>query len=328
MRIPIIYLYIQRILASIVILFLVVSLIFIITRLQPGDASSSFISPRISPKLIEQIKSDYKTESGIAKQYFAFVTNFIQGDFGISFSYRKPVIEVIKNYLPFTIIFGIVTFLFQLIVSFFLAVISVKTRGTFFDRIIKKSNIVLYSTPAFVTGLFFLLIFSLQLKIFPSSGLSSLDIYQKSWGGKIIDYIFHLTLPVLTLSLTLIPIYFKLLRDNLDNLLDAAFIVNLRSMGMKENIILFKHVIPNSLPPLISSAGIDFGFLLSGALITEIIFGLPGMGRLTVGAIFANDYPLILGCCFLASAFMILSNLLADIIRGMIDRRSIKGMLE
>jgi len=163
--------------------------------------------------------------------------------------------------------------------------------------------------------------------MFPSSGLSSFDSDSMSFAGRAADYLRHLILPLITLSLGGMAVYYKYLRDNLEETLNKTFVLNLRAHGFSEKEIVRKHVIPNSIGPLISVAGVELGILFSGALITEVIFGLPGMGRLTINAILARDYPLVTGCTFTAGVLVIISNLAADLVKAKIDKRLLKGIM-
>jgi peptide/nickel transport system permease protein len=134
-------------------------------------------------------------------------------------------------------------------------------------------------------------------------------------------------MPVITLSIGGLAVFYRYLRDSLEETMNKQFVLNLRANGFDEKTILLKHIIPNAAGPLIAVAGVELGILLSGALITEVIFGLPGMGRLAVNAILERDYPLIIGCMLTAGILIILSNLAADIIRTKIDKRLIRDIL-
>jgi peptide/nickel transport system permease protein len=135
-----------------------------------------------------------------------------------------------------------------------------------------------------------------------------------------------MVLPLVTLSLPFIAEYYKYLRDNIEEVMSMPFIENLRANGLSENKIMWKHVMPNAISPLISIAGVEFGLLFSGALIVEVIFALPGMGRLTVEAIFSRDYPLIVGCTFFSGLLILFTNLVADVVKALIDKRLLKGI--
>jgi peptide/nickel transport system permease protein len=136
-----------------------------------------------------------------------------------------------------------------------------------------------------------------------------------------------MVLPLVTLSLGGIIVFYKYLRDNLVEVYNKSFVENLRMHGFSEKEITKKHVIPNAISPLISVAGVELGLLFGGALITEVIFSLPGMGRLTVNAILSRDYPLVIGCTFIAGILVIITNLVADLIKAKLDKRLVKGII-
>lgn len=319
---------IKRIAASFIVLFLMISFLFILLRLSPGDPVQKFISPELSPELAAKVKDSFKLNSSAFDQYKSFIINLAQGDLGISYNYRIPVLSVIKEFLPFTILLSGLSFIFQVFTAFFLALISVKKINSGIDRIFSKISLVLYALPSFVTGVLLIFLFSETIDLFPASGFRSFDHDSFSFTGKMLDYFIHLVLPLITLSLSGIALFYRYLRDNLEDVFNKTFVLNLRANGVGEKEIAWKHVIPNAVSPLIAAAGIELGVLLSGSLITEVIFGLPGMGRLTVNAIFARDYPLIVGCTLVAGILIILSNLLADLLKAKIDKRLLlKGIL-
>jgi peptide/nickel transport system permease protein len=214
-----------------------------------------------------------------------------------------------------------------MVISFYLAIKSVRNNGGRFDKTVSKLSVIIYATPAFVLGVFLIYVFSVKLNLFPSSGSKSLDYDSFSFFGKVGDYFWHLTLPLITLSSAGIAMFYKYLRDNLEETYQQPFIINLRASGYDEKVILKKHVLPNAIKPLISVAGIELGMLLGGVLITEIIFGLPGMGRLMINSIFARDYPLVIGCTLTAAFLMVLTNFVADLLKMKLDKRMIKGLM-
>ena len=318
---------IKRILSSLLVLFLLITFLFFLLRISPGKPYQKYISPELSPKLSSLVKESFNLNSSLPDQYKSFVINLIRGDFGISYTYRIPVIEVIKKYLPFTLIFSFISFIIQLLMGFFLAVISIKKINGFWDKTISKTSLALYSIPSFVIGVSLIFFFSDLLKIFPSSGLDSFDFNSYNFLGKLADYATHMILPLITLSLGGIIIFYKYLYDNILEVYNKSFVENLRMHGLTEKEITRKHIIPNAISPLISVAGVELGLLFGGALITEVIFSLPGMGRLTVNAILSRDYPLVVGCTFIAGVLVIITNLFADIIKAKIDKRLVKGII-
>lgn len=320
-------LFIKRIISSFIILFLIITLVFFLVRLSPGDPSQKFISPSLSPQLVDEIKESLNLDEPLHLQYLGFLAGAFQGDLGISYNFRRNVVSVIMDYLPFTLLFVTISFIIQLLVSFWLAIKAVKKINGLFDRTLSKLILFFYAAPVFVTGVFLVFIFSELLGLLPSSGLKSYDFQEYNFFGKILDYILHLILPVVTLSFIEITIFYKYLRDNLEDVYNELFILNLRANGMTEKNILVKHIIPNTINPLITIAGIELGIMLGGTLIIEVVFGLPGMGRLTIDAILTRDYPLVIGCSLIAGALIIVANLVADIIKVVIDKRLLTGSL-
>ena len=318
---------IKRIFSSLIILFLIITFLFFLVRISPGDPVQKFVNPTLSPKLAEQVRESLNLDKPIHMQYIGFLTSAISGDLGVSYNFRRDVTSVILEYLPFTLLFTSVSFIFQMIVSFWLSIKSVKKINGLFDRALSNITLLIYATPVFVIGVFLVFIFSELLNIFPSSGLSSYDSADFSFWARLTDYIYHLILPIITLSLIEIAIFYKYLRDNLEDVYNKLFVLNLRASGVSEKDILLKHVIPNAINPLITIAGIELGIMLGGTLIVEVVFGLPGMGRLIIEAIFTRDYPLVIGCSLVVSFLIIFSNFLADIIKAFLDKRLLTGSL-
>lgn len=318
---------IKRAVTSLVVLFLLITFVFFLLRISPGDPSQKFISPQLSPELAKKVKESFNLNSPLWMQYEAFLINLVKGNLGISYNYRLPVTSVIEEYLPFTLIFSSISFLIQVLSGFLLALLTVKKRSGLFDKAVSKVSLAVYATPSFVIGVILIFFFSEKLNLFPSSGLRSFDSGSFSFFQNFEDYLSHLVLPLITLSLPGIALFYKYLRDNFEDVYNRQFVINLRSLGFTEKEITRKHVIPNAINPLISVAGIELGILFSGALITEVIFALPGMGRLTINAILTRDYPMVIGCSLVAGILIILSNLAADIIRANLDKRLINGSL-
>lgn len=304
-----------------------ITLLFILLRISPGDPVQKYISPELSQELAEKVRESFNLNSSIFQQYKSFLLSLLKGNLGVSYNFKEPVVDVILNHLPFTIVFSLMSFLVQVIVGGLLAIIAVRHINKPLEKLLTKVNLILYAIPSFVVGVFLIIILSEIFNLLPSSGLRSLDYDSFSLIEKIADYLLHMIMPVITLSLAGIAVFFRYLRDCFEETLNKPFILNLKANGYDNRTILIKHVLPNSAGPFISAAGVELGILLSGALITEVIFGLPGMGRLAVNAIMQRDYPLIIGCTLAAGALVILSNLLADIIKSKIDKRLLKDVL-
>ena len=316
-----------RFLSSILTLFLLVSFLFIIIRLSPGDPTDKYISAKLGTELSERISEKFSLNQPITDQYLSFISNVFRGDMGVSYNYRRPVFEVIWEYFSFTLIFASISFILQIILSIWLALLVIKKQNRWLDNFVSNASVLAYSIPAFVLGVALIYIFSVSFNLFPISGLKSLDYEYLPFFTQVLDKLHHLFLPLITLTAAGVALFYKYIKDSMDELKNQTFVLNLRSSGLDEKIILKNHILPNAIRPLISVAGIELGILLGGTLITEVIFSLPGMGRLTVDSIFSRDYPLVIGCAFTAGAVMILANFLADIIKLKIDKRLVKGIL-
>lgn len=319
--------FIKRAATSVIILFLTISFLFFLVRVAPGNPAQKYLSPNLSPQLLEKVKSSFQLDKPITEQYISFLENSVTGDLGISYKYHRPVSEVILEVLPFTIFFALSAFTIQFIGGLLLAFFAFRHYKKSLDKILSRGSIFLYAIPSFVSGVFFIFLFSVQLKIFPSSGIKTVGSLEENFAVLILDYVHHLFLPVMVLALTGLPVYFKYFRESFEENQQKLYTVYLRANGVSERRIYLQHIIPNSLNSIIAYAGVDLGILFSGALITEVVFSLPGMGRLAVNAIFERDYPLIIGCTLTAGLLVIITNLFADLIRMKIDKRLVKGLI-
>ena len=327
MRSVIIKTLIKRFLSSLLTLFLLVSFLFIIIRLSPGDPTDKYVSAKLGNELSERIAEKFSLNEPVIDQYFSFIKNALNGDMGVSYNYRLPVFQVIWEYFSFTLVFATISFILQIILSIALALWVIKKQNRRLENFISNTALLVYSIPAFVLGVALIYLFSVNLNLFPISGLKSLDYDNFSFFSKVLDKVYHLVLPMITLTAAGIALFYKYIKESMDEVLHQVFVTNLRASGVDEKSILRRHIIPNALRPLISVAGIELGILLGGALITEVIFSLPGMGRLTIQSVLSRDYPLVIACVFTAGVVMILANFLADIVKLKIDKRLIKGIL-
>ena len=316
-----------RLLSSLLTLFLLISFLFFLIRLSPGDPTDKYITAKLGNELSERIEAKFSLNEPVTDQYISFVSNLFTGEFGISYNYHLPVFEVVWEYFSFTLVFVGISFIIQLIFSLWLAIRIVKTRNKWLENILENFSLFVYSIPAFVLGVSLIYIFSVHLNLFPISGLKSIDSNDLSFFPLLLDKLNHLVLPLITLSAAGIVLFYKYIKESIDEVKNQTFVLNLRASGVEEDTILKKHILPNAIKPLISVGGVELGILLGGTLITEVIFSLPGMGRLAINSILSRDYPLVIGCVFTAGTFMILANFLADIVKLKLDKRLIKGIL-
>ena len=316
-----------RILSSILVLFFVVSFVFIIIHVSPGNPAHKYLSPKFSPELYQEISDSYNLNSPIITQYFSFIKNVFLGDLGVSYNYRESVATVIFPYLKFTMVFATLAFVSQIVISFLLVYFVISCNSKIFAKYLSNINLTIYSVPVFITSVFLIYLFSYQLNLFPSSGLKSIGFGEINVFQRIGSIIHHLILPLVASSLIGIPIFYKYLLDSVKSNVNKLFVKNLEVIGIAKKKILFKHVFPNSINSVIAVAGIEYGILLGGSVIVETIFALPGMGRLTMSAVITRDYPLIIGTVLTSAIIIMFVNLLADLSRVVIDKRLFKGLV-
>lgn len=302
-------------------LFLIVTIIFILIRLTPGDPAAKYISPELSGDLAEKVRISFNLNESILVQYASFIKNMFTGDFGVSYQYHQPVFKVIEEYLPFTALFALTSFAIQFLIGLSAAAYIVRKGNRFLTKLFDSIALGVYSLPTFIIGVFLIYIFSLKLKLFPSADIYSLNFDDLNFVSKVYEIFIHAVLPLVTLSLPGVVVFYRYAKENIYSIKEKNFIRYLYSNGLSEKKIYKEHIIPNLLPQLISISGVELSILLSGALITEVLFNLPGMGRVTVTAILQRDYPLIVASTFISGAFVLLCNLICDILRGAIDKR-------
>lgn len=297
----------RRIAVAIPLILTIVTLVFLMLRLGlPGDPAQLLAGDRATPELIEQIRKNLGLDRPIHEQYLIFLRDAMQGDLGDSSTFRQPVIELIGSAFPFT---AIITFLTVVIGTFLGIVVGIVTalwRKTLLDNVTMVVVIFFYSIPTFWMGLMLILIFSVQLRWLPVQGSGT-------WQ--------HFVLPVATLSLNQVALIGRLTRNSLIETMNMDFIRTARAKGLRQRDVLIRHALKNTLIPVVTVTGISVGALLGGAVITETIFGLPGVGRLAIQAINNRDYPMIQGTVMLVAISFVFVNLIVDILYVYIDPR-------
>jgi len=283
-----------------------------------------YVSPKLSQELVNSVTESFGLNQSLYQQYISFCENIFKGELGISYTHRMEVSKVISHYFPFTATFALIVFLLEFLLAIFLAKFLYHKNNESLDKFVQKLGMGFYCFPSFVVALFLIYIFSIKLNLLPSSDLKSLDYDKMTLMGKTADYIKHMVLPVLTLLLSGFFVLFIYLHEKVKEISNKDFILKSRAEGKTESVIFWRHIFPNAVGPFLTISGIEVGILLSGTLITEVIFSLPGMGRLTVEAMLSRDYPLIVGITLLSGSLIIAANLITDLIRAFIDKRTIR----
>ncbi len=261
----------------------------------PGDASM---------QEIEELREQLGFNDPLVKQYLRFITNALRGDFGDSLYYHVPAMSLILERLPASLELAVVAMAFALLVAIPLGVISAVRRGTFIDMGAMLTALFGLSMPHFWLGIMLVLLFSVKLGWLPTSGRGGFE---------------HLIMPSIALGLSLLALFARLTRSVMLEVLGQDYIRTARAKGLKEHWVVGKHAIKNALIPLVTVAGMQFGFLIGGTVIIETVFAWPGVGRLVVQAIFNRDYPLVQATVLVLAVIFVLVNLLVDLLYVYLD---------
>lgn len=295
--------------------FLLIGVVaFVLVRLLPGDPVSNLLGDHATDATIARLQAQLGLDQPIWLQFLLFVRNAAQGDFGDSIAYHVPVAQLIAERLPVTIILAGLATLIAINLAVPLAFISAVNANRWPDHLIRAVFQVGLSSPIFYVGLILLTVFAAALRWFPVGG----------YGEGTLDHFYHLFLPALALALSFSAVIMRSLRAAILSVLTAEFVDFARSKGLTQQIILLRHVLRNALISTVTLVGLQIGSLLGGAVITESVFAVPGVGRLMVESIFARDYTVIQALTMALAIVVSLTFLATDLIQMWLDPRSAK----
>jgi peptide/nickel transport system permease protein len=317
---PFIRFLIRRILQAIPLILAVIVLNFFIIHLAPGDPAEILAGEMATPEWIEKTRKDFGLDKPLFEQLLIYVGKALRGDLGYSYTFRQPVLLLIAERVPATLLLMGTALIIAVVMGIVLGVISSKKPYSLFDNFVTSASLAGYSIPIFWLGQVLMLLFVLWLPLFPVGGMTSL---RQEYTGilYVADVLRHLLLPALTLSTWYLAIIFRLTRSTMLQVLREDFIVLARSKGLDENTVFYRHALKNGLLPIVTFVGMTIGLMLGGAVLTETVFGWPGLGRLMYVSMFARDYPVLLGILIFVSTTVILSNLITDIVYALVDPR-------
>ncbi len=298
---------------------------FFLFRVLPGDPARSLTRGRVvTEDQLDLFREQYGLDQPLPQQFLTYLQNTAQGDLGVSIRYNVPVSELIVDRMwPTIALVGLSTVLATLI-GVYLGMLSAWRRGGRFDKVSTGSTLTLYAMPEWWLGL--MLIAGLSVGagplpgIFPTGGLNSIDADPSSLSG-LLDSLWHLTLPVLTLTLAYLAEYSLIMRSSLLDELGEDYLVTARAKGLRDVMVRRRHAVPNALLPTTTLAALNIGFVVSGAITIETIFSIPGLGLLSYEALSIPDYDVLQGTFLLASAAVIGANFVANLIYGVLDPR-------
>ncbi|HEV8538466.1 MAG TPA: ABC transporter permease [Bacteroidota bacterium] len=312
---------IKRTTTALVLLFGLVTIMFLILHLSPGDPVSAMISPTLPSAVAERLRLEFGLDQTLPVQYGRWLKNALAGDFGVSFGHQRPVGEVIADVLPNTVILATTAILLEIILGITFGMFAARHQDSLLDRIVTNAGLAIYTLPAFWIGFLLLAVFSYQLGIFPSSQMHSIGMESAPPLSRFLDFARHLVLPAVTIAIPGTAAVARFFRTHLTSVQQEEYVTFARSLGISNKKVFLFYELPNAISPVITVLGLEIGTLLAGAVVTETMFAWPGMGRLVVVAIFSRDYPLVMGCTLVSGVIIILGNLLADGLHSIVDPR-------
>jgi peptide/nickel transport system permease protein len=314
---------IKRTGSRIITFVVVISIIFFLARSAGTDPFERYLSedPRIPLAQIQRLRARFGLDKPLHLQYLDFIKNTLQGEFGYSLYYKRPVFDIVMERLPWTLFLLSISIILSTILSFVVGVYFAWKRGTKTD--ILGTNICMFirSTPHFWLGMILLLVFAYYYPIFPLFGARTPGIHYANTFEYIKDILYHATLPLTTLLLREVGMYVLYMRNSTVEVLGEDYMVTAKAKGVPAWSLMFHHAARNAMLPMVTVTAMRFGFMVNGAILTETVFSYPGTGRLIYQAITNDDFFLLQGAFFIVSITVLAANLIADIICGWLDPR-------
>jgi len=311
---------IKRLVYALIVLYVILTLNFVLFRVMPGDPTKMIIDPNFTPEAKAELRRQYGLDDPPLKQYFTYMGNLLKFDMGLSFSTRRPVWSELKERLPNTIKLFLCTFILTSLTGMRLGVKAAANPGSFTDRVVITAGLFTNAVPTFFIQLLMLLLFGYYWPILPIHGTMSAPPPAGAW-NVFLDRLWHLVLPVTSNMIVGFGSWALYARNTMTEALGQDYIVTARAKGISEKDVLYHHALRSVLPPIVTLLFMSLPGMVSGAVITESIFSWHGVGRYLLDATLQMDYPAAQGAFYLIALAVVISNLLADIAYGLVDPR-------
>jgi peptide/nickel transport system permease protein len=304
---------VKRLVMSALVGLLIIVMLAGLVHVIPGDPVQIILGPRASPELSETVRADMGLDDPIYQQIADFVWGVLHGDLGEDFVTGLPVTELIKGALPHTVVLAVAGLGLAILLGVPLGVLGATRPNSLFDRVTAFVSVSFISMPAYVAGLFLLLLFALRWPLFPAVGTGSFS--------DPLDYARHLVLPALALGLGWIGYFARLVRTSMLEVLSTNYVRTAYAFGIRERLIFYKYALKNALVPTVAVLGVGLGTLLGGAIFVEVIFARNGLGQLVFAAIATRNYPVVRGTALIIALLFVGANLVADLSYRFLDPR-------
>ncbi len=309
-----------RLILAVPLLLVILVLTFLLIHLAPGDPAYLLAGDAPTPEFLARIRAEYNLDKPVLEQLWIYLWHAIHLDFGMSIFYQRPVLEVVLERVPATMLLTGTAMAVASVLGILFGVVAAARRGSTVDSVVSGISLIGYSVPSFWLGQLLVLAFAVLWDVFPATGMESVRIRYTGL-DHVTDVASHLVLPTITLAAFELGLIARFTRAAMIEALSRDYVLVAEAKGARMGRVLWHHAFPNALVTSITVIGLEFGVLLAGAVVTETVFGWPGLGRLFYDAIFRRDFPLLSGCFIFASAAVILVNLVTDLICGLIDPR-------
>ena len=304
----------KRLLATIPVMAIVAVFVFAMLRLTPGDPASIIAGASATSQDIVDIRAKLGLDQPILTQFVVWIGRMFTGDFGESFFFKKQVAELIVGRIEPTLMLSVTTMTLSIVIAVPLGVLAAYKQGTWLDRIVMGFSVLGFSVPVFVIGYVLIFVFSIELAWLPVQGYQPLS--EGLWGC-----LLRLILPSVTLSVIYIALIARITRTSVLEVLGEDYIRTARAKGLTNATVLMRHALRNAAVPIVTVIGIGIALLIGGVVVTESVFSIPGLGRLTVDAVLARDYPTVQAVILLFSFVYVLVNLVVDLLYTILDPR-------
>jgi peptide/nickel transport system permease protein len=310
----------RRLAFGVPLILIIIVLTFTLVRLAPGDPALLLAGDAPTPEFLAQVRAEYDLDKPVLQQLLTYVFRAAQGNLGTSIYFGAPVTDLILQHFPVTLLLTCLAMFTASALGILLGVVAADHRDTPIDTIVGGVSLVGFSIPIFWLGQLLVLLFAVTLDLLPAGGMNSARVTYHGF-DHILDVALHLVLPVATLMLFETAMITRFTRTAMIEALGKEYVTVAYAKGASHRRVLWQHALPNALVTSVTVIGLEFGVLLAGAVVTEIIYGLPGLGRLFFDSIFRRDFQLMTGCFIFASAAVVVVNIITDIVVAALDPR-------
>jgi peptide/nickel transport system permease protein len=311
---------------SFVIICAIVAINFFIIQIVPGDPTIALVGEYPAPpEYIERIRKEYGLDQPVLFQFWNYILNLGRGNLGFSFVNRQPVLDVILSRAVNTLILMLPALFLAAPIGIALGLAVASRAGRFFDVGVTGLTLFGFSIPGFWLAQILVLLFAITLNLLPTAGMYSLRAPSQGWGA-FYDLVRHMVLPVICIMTFKIAVFARTARASILGVIRSDFVMTARAKGLSRQHVLWRHVLPNAIIPIIAVFGYQFGHALTSSLLVETVFAWPGIGTLMVSSIARRDFPVLQGILLLSTILVVLANLLSDLLYAFADPRIRRGM--